>query len=85
LSVELGSDGLGEFSSEDHDFESVEVGEVLSELLLFNHLSLSAFGEEFGGLVEFGLESFDVRVLGESLQGVLGWLDSLDGDNLSLY
>jgi hypothetical protein len=85
LSVELGSDGLGEFSSEDHDFESVEVSEVLSELLLFNHLSLSGFGEELGGLVEFGLESFDVRVLGESLQDVLGWLDSLDGDNLSLY
>jgi hypothetical protein len=85
LSVELGFDGLGEFSSEDHDFESVEVSEVLSELLLFNHLSFSALREEFAGLVELGLESFDVRVFGESLQDVLGWLDSLDGDNLSLY
>ncbi len=81
----MGFDGLGEFSSEDHDFESVEVSEVLSELLLFNHLSFSALREEFAGLVELGLESFDVRVFGESLQDVLGWLDSLDGDNLSLY
>lgn len=81
----MGSDSFGEFSSENHDFESVEVGEVLSELLLLNHLSLSTVGEKLTGLVEFGLESFDVRVLGESLQDVLGWLDSLDGDNLSLY
>ena len=83
MSVELGSDGLGEFSPEDHDFEPVEVTEVFSQLLFPNGFSPSGLEEELRGLEEFWLESLDVAVIGESLEDVSGGLDSLDGNDLS--
>jgi hypothetical protein len=65
LRVELGLDGLGKFSSEDHYFESLEVSEVLSKFLFLDSLSFSTLEEEIRSLLELGNKSLDVRVFGE--------------------
>ena len=78
LGVQGGLDGLGEFPSEDQDFESVEVGEGLSKGLLFDGLAFSGVGEQLRDLLESRLDCLDVGVLGELLEFVLGGLESLD-------
>ena len=45
LFVKAGSDCLGEFSSENHNLESVEIGEVLSKSLLLESLATSVLRE----------------------------------------
>ena len=80
----MGLDGLGKFSSEDHDFESLEVSEVLSKFLFLDSLSFSTLEEEIRSLLELGYKGFDVRVFGEVFKDVLSGLNSFDRDNLSL-
>ena len=84
MRVEIGLDGLGKFSSEDHDFESLEVSEVLSKFLFLDSLSFSTLEEEIRSLLELGYKGLDVRVFGEVFKDVLGGFHSLDRDNLSL-
>lgn len=83
LSVQVGSDSFGELSSEDHHFESVEVGEVLSEDLLFHDFSFSVFEKSLNGLRESCLVALDVLSVVELFDVELGGLDSLSGDDLS--
>lgn len=80
----MSSDCLGEFSSKNHDLESVEVLEVFSKGLFFELETSSTLRKKLNGLFESGLVFLNAFGVIELLNSELSWLDSLDANFLSL-
>ena len=81
----LGASKFSEFSSQNQNFISFEIGKILSALLSIESFSQWALSELFSNIL-FRDDSSNLSTSGSSsnLEDLLGELKSSDGDDLSL-